>query len=103
MKKSYPRKNASIKNILTGIREGRYYVDALTNFDTYKPVKGFERMTVGIVAAPFDIDVRYFIQKVNIPTSQRGNLRKYAGKKVQVICTTIDSRSPRINFLIKEA
>jgi hypothetical protein len=104
MKKQYPRKNASMKTILQGIREGLYYVDALLGRENhYKPVHGFESMTVDINACDFfDIDKRYIIQTVRVPQNKRGNLSKYKGQKVKIIATTVSNSGARMNFLIKE-
>ena len=101
MKKQKPRKNASLANVLSGIRLGKYYVSSI-NGDDYKPKFGFENMTVDIEAAEFDINTRWEVQTVKIPAKKRGNLSDYAGKKVEVIVTTIARTGARINFLIKE-
>ena len=97
--KSYPQKNASVRAILKGINEGTFYTASTERLREH----GFESMTVGISAAEFSVEKadRYQIQTVRIPKGKKGNLSKFAGNKVQVITTTIDSRSPRINFFIK--
>lgn len=103
MKKSNPRKNASLKNIVNGIKEGKYYTNALTDVkNNFRPVHGLEYMTVDINAADFfDYDNRYTIQKVTVPLNKRGNLSKYKGQKVEIIPTTIARAGARINFYIR--
>jgi len=62
---------------------------------------GMIEMSVDITAAPFDINIRYAVQTVTINPKKRGNLAKFAGQKVDVVCTTISRYSPRIIFWIK--
>jgi hypothetical protein len=105
--KTQPRKNASLETILAGIRSGKYYVDALLRRKEGEfcrtPIHGLEEMKVDISTAGkiFDVDLRYVQQVVTIPSNQRGNLSKYAGRKVVVIPTTIAQSGARINFYIK--
>jgi len=63
---------------------------------------GFEGCVCDINAAEFYTDIRYHIQVVEIPANKRGNLQKFAGKTVDVICTTVSRGAPRINFYIRE-
>ena len=63
---------------------------------------GFEGMVCDINAAPFYVDFRYEIQTIVISADKRGNLKKYAGKTVDVIATTVSRGAPRINFYIRE-
>ena len=63
--------------------------------------KGYEYETVDIKSASFDITRRYTEQIVTIPANKRGNLSKYAGKKVSIFATTISAKGPRIEFYIK--
>lgn len=63
---------------------------------------GFEGCVCDISAAPFHIDLRYQMQTIKIPSDKRGNLKKYAGKTVDIIATTVSRGGPRINFYIRE-
>lgn len=65
--------------------------------------KNMESMTVDIDSAPFEINPRYTLQSVQIPEKKRGNLSRYAGKKVVLFTTTVARSGARINFYIKEA
>ena len=100
MKKTEIPENISLEKALKGIREGIYYKSLLG--DNQKLRYGLEEMTVDISAAEFGINRRWELQRVEIPSNKRGNLKKFAGKKVDVICTTISRGGPRINFYIKE-
>lgn len=99
MKKEFAKPGTALKKIAAGIKSGKYYTNQVT---AYKAL-GFEEMTVDVNAAEFDIDVRHEVQTVDIPKNKRGNLRAYAGKTVEVICTYITRGSARIHFYIRES
>ena len=63
---------------------------------------GFKCCVCDISASPFNINLRYQIQTIEIPLYKRGNLKKYAGKTVDIIATTVSRGAPRINFYIRE-
>lgn len=103
MKKQKVTSGMTLDNALTSINKGTHYKDLHGGSENnFNPLFGLEYMTVDINAAEFDIDIRWNIQTVNIPANKRGNLKKYAGKDVDVICTTVASKGARINFYIKE-
>ena len=68
---------------------------------THFSALGFEGMIVDINAAPFPL-ASYEVVEIQIPEDKRGNLSKYAGKRVEVIPTTVSRGGPRINFYIRE-
>lgn len=90
--------NITIDELLQGIRNGKYYTSSSKAFNAL----GFEAMVCDIKAAEFHVDIRYFIQTVQIPAKKRGNLGKFAGQTVEVICTTIYQGGPRIHFFIRK-
>jgi len=68
---------------------------------THFSALGFECMIVDIRAAPFMID-KYSLVTLEIPADKRGNLSRFAGKRVEIIPTTVSRGGPRINFYIRE-
>jgi hypothetical protein len=100
MRKEFPNPSASVEEIIKGIAEKKFYVETINLLKE----KGFEEMTVGITTTCFStlkID-RYTIQEIEIPESKKGNLKKYAGQKVQIIATVIPNRTQSIKFFIKK-
>lgn len=102
-------KTMNITEILGKINNGQLKKKGVSFYDNEKKGKvdiicneGFDLSVCDINAAPFDVDLRYQIQTIEVPSSKRGNLAKYAGKKVDVIATTVTKNSPRINFYVKE-
>lgn len=67
--------------------------------------KHMEEMTCDIDALESvigDIDPRYTLREVAIPQNKRGNLAKYAGKRVYLFTTTVSRFGGRIEFYICE-
>lgn len=71
------------------------------NADKLLRENGFSFERVDVNAFIGCISDRWVEQEVVIPEKKTGNLKKYAGKTVVVIPTTIDRNGPRINFYIK--
>lgn len=99
MTKQIPQDGIQLADLLEGILNDVY---SKTCCSRAFLALGFIGMRVDINAAEFYIGIRYRIQTVNIPATKTGNLKKFAGKKVDVICTTIQRGAPRINFYIRE-
>lgn len=89
--------NLSIDELLTGINDSTYYTHSITHLSRF----GFEPMTVDINAAEFSINSRYQVITAEIPKKKRGNLSRYAGKKVEIVIKGINSRGPRVDFYIR--
>jgi hypothetical protein len=97
------------QEILNKISSGEIKKSKVSFYDTEKQKSinllcenGFEGCVCDINSAPFYIELRYQIQTVKIPADKRGNLKKYAGKTVDIIATTVSRGGPRINFYIRE-
>lgn len=95
--KTFPSTTATTSEILNGINEGTFYTSSASRLHKL----GFGEMTCDISAAEFDINTRYAIQTVTIPSGKKGNLSKYAGKVCEVVVTTLSRSGARVNFFIK--
>lgn len=94
-KKVTAPESTQIANLLEGIREGVFYANAHEAFraNGYEPISaGFGVLkTCGI-----NSDYRYTMQTVAVPSDIRGNMNKFAGKLITVICTAIHPTSTQM-------
>ncbi len=101
MKKVNAPAEITIGQLLDGIRVGQYYA----KLGEHAAAAGFKYYNTSISTAKsfgISIEDRYLIQEVTMPEKVLGNLRFFAGKKLQVICTTIKRGSAQIEMYIRE-
>lgn len=101
MKKTNAPIDATIYDVLSGIKSGEFYTASL---HPWAMNNGYERVCSGIdqfTAAKANVKDRYCVQTIEIPTKQRGKLKKFAGLQVDVIFTAIKKDSNQIEAYIK--
>jgi hypothetical protein len=99
--KSHAPQTTPIGDLLKGIQSGEFYTHA---YDAFK-YNGFTHAVVGFAVCKvigINLDYRYSVQTVTIPTGQKGNISEFAGKSVDIVLTVISKGSPQIAMWIKE-
>lgn len=72
------------------------------NAHSFLTSKGYKTMRVDVNAFIWAIDPRWQSRTCIVPENKKGNLKEFAGKKVDIITTTIARNvGARINFYIK--
>ena len=72
------------------------------NAHSFLTSKGYKAMRVDVNAFIWSINPRWQSQTCIVPENKKGNLKEFAGKKVDIITTTIAGNGgARINFYIK--
>lgn len=87
--------STEISSLLEGIRDGVFYANAQDAFRA----NGYEPISAGfsvLKALGINIEYRYTMQTVAVPSNIRGNMNKFAGKLITVICTAIHPTSPQM-------
>lgn len=106
MKKTYAPKNTSVKALLEGVRQGKYYVD-----DICRVLRGrgwwFTIISLATAWQVYDYNKKYTIQRVTVPEI-RGNLSTFSNKKVKIISlgrywSTQYYGGAKVKLLIKSA
>ncbi len=102
MKKQIAPVELPMTEVLAGVQSGVFLASYRENAFHH----GFEHVAAGLSTVSsikgVNTKMRHYLQESVIPENQKGNLRKFAGKRVQIICTTITIDGGQINMFVKE-